>query len=67
VARAGDHGVHRVVDGGLGRVGHVDQGVEHDRRAAQVADRVRGSGEDFLRIDPAQEHMGAGQAVMVHG
>ncbi|MNZ32539.1 hypothetical protein D3C78_498700 [compost metagenome] len=58
----GDHGVDRVVDGGLGRVGHVDQRVEHDGRAAQVADAVLADqGEDLLRIDPAQEHVHAGQ------
>ncbi|MNG93656.1 hypothetical protein D3C79_526310 [compost metagenome] len=59
---AGDHGLHRVLDGRLGRLGHVDQGVEHDRRAAQVADPVLADqGQDLLRVDPAQEHMGAGQ------
>ncbi|MNQ31925.1 hypothetical protein D3C85_453080 [compost metagenome] len=60
--RAGDHGVDRMVDGGLGGVGHVDQRVEHDGGAAQVADAVLADqGEDLLRIDPAQEHVHAGQ------
>jgi len=59
---AGDHGVDRMVDGGLGGVGHVDQRVEHDGRAAQVADAVLADqGEDLLRVDAAQEHVHAGQ------
>src|SRR5690606_19505451 len=33
---AGDHGVDRMVDGGLGFRGHVDQRVEHDGGAAHV-------------------------------
>ncbi|MNQ61278.1 hypothetical protein D3C85_755910 [compost metagenome] len=60
--RAGDHGVHRMVDGGLGRFRHVHQGVEHDGRAAQVGDLVLADqGEDLLRVHPAQEHMHAGE------
>ncbi|MNT69925.1 hypothetical protein D3C72_2082730 [compost metagenome] len=56
----GDHGVDRVIDGRLGRLGHVDQGIEHDRRAAQVADLMfTDQGEDPLRVDAAQEYVGA--------
>src|SRR5690606_30320610 len=59
---AGDHGVHWMVDGCLGSRRHVDQCIEHDGRAAHVGDLlVADQGEDFLRIDTAQEHMHAGQ------
>ncbi len=59
---AGHHRLHRVLDGSLGCLGHVDQGIEHDRRTAQVADPVFADQvQDLLRVDPAQEHVGAGQ------
>ena len=59
---AGDHGLYRVLDGGFGCLGHVDQGVEHNRGAAQVGDPVfADQGQDLLRVDPAQEHVRAGQ------
>src|SRR5690606_37905292 len=58
---AGDHGVHRMVDGGLGFRGHVDQRVEHDGRAAHVGDLlVVDQVEDLLRVDPAQAHVHTG-------
>ncbi|MCY1506165.1 hypothetical protein D9M68_404040 [compost metagenome] len=58
---AGDQRVDRMVDGGLGRGRHVDQRVEHDRRAAEVGDPVLADQvEDLLRIDPAQADMYAG-------
>src|SRR5690606_24289318 len=57
---ARDHGVHWMVDGGLGFRWHVDQGVEHDGRAAQVSDLLLvDQVEDLLRVDPAQEYMHA--------
>ena len=59
---ARDHCLHRVADGGFVGIGHVHQGVEHDGRATQVTDPVLADQvEDLLWIDPAQEHMGAGQ------
>ncbi len=65
---AGDHGMHRVVDGGLGRVGHVDQGVEHDGRAAQVADLVLADqGEDLCGSTRRRQTWTPASAVTVHG
>ncbi len=57
-----DHGLDRVIDGRLGFARHVDQGIEHDRRAAQVGDLlVTDQGENLLRIHTAQEDMHPGQ------
>ena len=57
----GNHGLDRVIDGGLGRIRHAGQGVQHNGGAAQVGDAVFvDQVQDLLRVDPAQEDVHTG-------
>ncbi|MCY1181709.1 hypothetical protein D9M73_222290 [compost metagenome] len=59
---ARQHGVDRMIDSDFGRVGQVNQPIEHNRRPTQMADpMLMNQSEDFLRIDPTQEYMSPSQ------
>ncbi|MNF97114.1 hypothetical protein D3C84_799300 [compost metagenome] len=59
---ARQHGVDRMIDSDFGRVGQVNQPIEHNRRPTQMADpMLPDKRENFLRVDAAQEYVRPGQ------